>query len=82
MQRNQTNEGRTASISKSNQLIGVFGRYISLCIPIARWAETGVEGSTLVIRLQRPFVIVQEFQKEALYIRMMFKISYLSILII
>ncbi len=41
----------------------------------------GVEGSTLAFRLQRPFVIVQEFQKEALYIMMMFKISCLSILI-
>ena len=44
------------------QRIRVFGRCILKRIPIARWVETGVEGSTLAFRLQRPFVMVQDFR--------------------
>lgn len=42
----------------------VFGRCISRRMPIARWVETGVEGSTLAIRLQRPFVMLRDIPKK------------------
>ena len=64
-----------------NQKIRVFGRCIFRRIPIARWVETGVEGSTLAIRLRRPFVIVQDFPKKIKYIMTLLKISCLSMTI-
>ena len=50
-------------IVNKNDGIGVVFRTHSP--PIARWVETGIEGSTLAIRLQRPFVMVQDFPKKS-----------------
>ena len=55
------------------------GRCISRRMPIARWVETGVEGSTLAIRLQRPFVMLRDIPKKIKQIlRRCLKISYIS----
>lgn len=68
-----------ASPTKQKQQVAVKYRYTTIsetkklwyldvvfsdAYPIASWVETGVEGSTLAIRLQRPFVMIQNLPKK------------------
>ena len=48
----------------ANQKSGYLDVVFLDAYPIASWVETGVEGSTLAIRLQRPFGIIQDLPKK------------------